>query len=40
MNKAAHEKEYKDSFDAVIVNDRLDKAQKEAEWLIQKFLGL
>jgi guanylate kinase len=39
LNKAAHEKEYKHSFNAVIVNDILERAQKEAEVLIQNFLG-
>lgn len=39
LNKAAHEKQYKVSFDVVIVNDVLKKAQQEAEMLIQKFLG-
>jgi guanylate kinase len=38
LHKAAHEKQYKDNFDAVIVNDVLEKAQQEAEMLVQKFL--
>lgn len=38
LAKAAHEKQYKDSFDAVIVNDVLEKAQKEAEDLVRAFL--
>ncbi len=39
LNKAAHEKQYKDSFDAVIVNDELEKAQKEAEALLLPFVS-
>jgi guanylate kinase len=39
LNKAAHEKQYKESFDAVIVNDILEKAQAEAEGLLHAFLS-
>jgi guanylate kinase len=39
LNKAAHEKQYKESFDAVIVNDVLAKAQKDAEKIVRTFLG-
>ncbi len=39
LNKAAHEKQYKEQFDAVIVNDVLDKAQKETEALVKDFLA-
>lgn len=39
LNKAAHEEQYKDSFDAVVVNDELEKAQQEAGALLQGFLG-
>jgi guanylate kinase len=39
LNKAAHEKQYKDSFDAVIVNDVLEKAQKETAEHVAVFLA-
>jgi guanylate kinase len=38
LAKAAHEKQYKDSFDAVIVNDVLERAQKDAETLVKDFI--
>jgi guanylate kinase len=38
LAKAAHEKQYKDSFDAVIVNDVLERAQTEAERLVRDFI--
>lgn len=38
VNKAAHEKEYKDSFDAVIVNDVLENAQIRALSIVGEFL--
>jgi guanylate kinase len=37
LNKATHEKQFKEFFDAVIVNDVLEKAQKEAGEKIETF---
>jgi guanylate kinase len=39
INKAAHEKRFKEFFDAVIVNNLLEKAQKEAGEKIETFFG-
>jgi guanylate kinase len=39
LNKAVHEKEYRDSFDAVIVNDVLENAQDKAYALVSDFLN-
>jgi guanylate kinase len=39
LNKAAHEQQYKESFDAIIINDVLEKAQKQAEALLFDFLS-
>jgi guanylate kinase len=39
LNKAAHEKEYRDSFDAVIVNDVLENAQTVALSIVADFLN-
>ncbi len=39
LNKAAQEQQFKEHFDALIVNDNLEKAQKEAEILLSGFLG-
>lgn len=38
IHKAAYEKQYRESFDAGIVNDVLEKAQKEAVLLVGAFL--
>lgn len=38
LHKAAHEMQYKENFDAIIVNDMLVKAQKETEALVKDFL--
>jgi guanylate kinase len=38
LHKAAYEKQYRDSFDASIVNDVLEKAQIEATMLVEPFL--
>lgn len=40
LHKAAYEKQYKDSFDAVVVNDVLEKAQKEAAALVENFFSI
>jgi guanylate kinase len=39
LNKAAHEKQYKGSFDKVIVNDFLERAQKDALAQVETFLS-
>lgn len=39
INKAAHEKQFKEFFDAVIVNNLLEKAQREAGEKIETFFG-
>ncbi len=39
IHKAAHEKQFKTCFDAIIVNDVLEKAQKESADLLLPFLG-
>ena len=39
LNKVAHEKQYKESFDAVIVNDVLESAQNKAVELVGSFLA-
>lgn len=39
LNKAAHEKKFKEFFDTLIVNDVLDKAQKQAGEKMETFLG-
>jgi guanylate kinase len=39
LNKAAYEMSFKDSFNAIIVNDVLENAQKKAKDLVEKFLG-
>jgi len=38
INKASYEISFKDNFDNVIVNDDLDKACRETEAIVQKFL--
>jgi guanylate kinase len=38
INKAAYELSFKDKFDHIIINDRLDRACKEAETLVRGFL--
>jgi guanylate kinase len=38
LNKAAYELTFQDRFDHVIVNDKLERACKEAEELVRKFL--
>lgn len=38
LNKAAHEKQFKDCFDAIIINDVLEQAQQEASAFLGKFL--
>jgi guanylate kinase len=38
LHKAAYEKQYKDSFDAIVVNDVLETAQKETAEIVQIFL--
>ncbi len=38
LHKAAYEKQYRESFDASIVNDVLEKAQKEAALIVGPFL--
>lgn len=38
LNKAAHEKQYKESFNAIIVNDELEKARKKAAEAVAIFL--
>ncbi|HSK11645.1 MAG TPA: guanylate kinase [Phnomibacter sp.] len=38
LNKAAHEQEYKESFDAIVVNDALERAQAETAALVKTFL--
>jgi len=38
LNKAAHEKQFKDCFDAIIINDVLEHAQQEASAFLGKFL--
>lgn len=38
LNKAAYEISFNQSFDKIIINDNLEKACKEAEEAIQKFL--
>ncbi|HEY4875919.1 MAG TPA: guanylate kinase [Puia sp.] len=39
INKASYEISFKDNFDNVIVNDDLDKACRETEFIVQKFLA-
>ena len=39
LNKAAYEMSFKDSFNAIIVNDVLENAQKKARDLVERFLG-
>jgi guanylate kinase len=39
LNKAAYEMSFKDSFNAIIVNDVLENAQKKARDLVEGFLG-
>ena len=39
INKASYEISFKDNFDNVIVNDDLDKACRETEAIVQKFLA-
>ena len=38
LNKAAYEMSFKDSFNAVVVNDVLDQAQQKAKQLVEKFM--
>lgn len=38
LHKAAYEKQYKDSFDAIVVNDVLEIAQMEAAEKVESFL--
>jgi guanylate kinase len=38
VSKASYELSFKDQFDKVIVNDNLEKACKEAEEIVRKFL--
>lgn len=38
LNKAAYEMSFKDSFNAIIVNDVLEQAQEKAKKLVEKFL--
>jgi guanylate kinase len=39
INKASYEISFKDNFDNVIINDDLDKACRETEAIVQKFLA-
>lgn len=39
LNKASYEMSFKDSFDAIIVNDVLKNAQQKAKDLIEKFIA-
>ena len=38
VNKAAYELSFKDQFDKIIINDNLNKACREAEEMVRKFL--
>jgi len=38
ISKASNELEYKDQFDHIIVNDSLERACKEAEFLVRRFI--
>ena len=40
ISKASNELEFRDRFDHIIVNDRLERACKEAEFLVKRFLSL
>jgi guanylate kinase len=39
VNKAAYELSFKDQFDKIIINDNLNKACREAEEMVRKFLN-
>jgi guanylate kinase len=39
INKASYEISFKDNFDNVIINDDLDKACRETEFIVQQFLA-
>jgi guanylate kinase len=40
ISKASYEMTFKDRFDHVIINDRLERAYSESESLVRKFLGI